>query len=437
MRSLFVVAVSLLLPPTAGAQSAAPGAAWRDFRGPTLVGEAPEGASLPLTWSEHDNVAWKADLPGKGWSSPIIDAGRIWMTTALDGGRDLRVLCADLETGALLLEKTLFEVAEPGMLNRLNSHASPSPVAAGGRVFVHFGTDGTAALDAATGDVLWRRDDIRCDHMVGAGSSPLVYGDLLILNMDGGDVQYVIALDQTSGETVWRRDRSTDFAALGADYRKAFSTPITLAIGGRDHLVSSGAQATFGYDPLSGEELWQLPHGGFSQSSRPIAGAPGVVFLNTGFMRAELVAARITADGDATSGWRAEELWRQRRGIPTMPSPVFADGRVYLVSDSGILSCLDAASGERLWHERIGGEHSASLLLAEGRIYVFDREGRTVVIAPGDEYRELAANQLDDGCMASAAVAGDALVLRTRSALYRIEDTGARDAGAERPRPAR
>ncbi|MEM7200300.1 MAG: PQQ-binding-like beta-propeller repeat protein [Planctomycetota bacterium] len=403
---------------TCDAQSAS--LAWPDYRGPGQEGHA-AAAKVPLRWSETDNVRWKTAIPGQGWSTPAIANGRVWLTSATDNGQRLFVVAINADSGQLELERTLFEVDEPAPKHSLNSYASPSPVLDQERVYAHFGTFGTACLDAKTGDTLWVRDDIHCDHMVGPGSSPLLVDDLLVVPMDGGDVQYVIALDKQTGETTWRRPREQDLAARTPDERKAFSTPILIDVDNQRQLISTGADATVSYEPATGDALWFVRHRGFSMSTRPVAGH-GMVYLTTGFMRPRLLAVRTGGRGDVTE---THVAWSYRRNVPTMPSPLLVDHRLYMVDNSNVATCLDAISGERLWRHRLGSEHCASPLYAAGRIYYFDRDGKTVVIAPGDRYEELAVNQLEDGFMASPAVLGDALILRTRSHLYRIEDDDA------------
>lgn len=408
-----LVALAVLL----AAQTGPKPDGWPDFRGPRRDGHAPS-ARVPLEWSEKKNVRWKTPIRGQGWSSPVVESDKIWLTSATSKGHEMFVLALDLASGEEILARTLFHNEEPEPKNALNSYASPSPVIDEGRVYVHFGTYGTACLSTASGATIWQRRDIRCDHMEGPGSSPVLVGDLLIFNVDGGDVQYVIALDKETGKTKWKTERSENLQQFVPDRRKAYSTPIVLEVDGEQRLISSGARATVAYDPVSGKELWKLRHEGFSMSSRPIAGS-GLLFLNTGFMRPRLLAVRPDGEGDVTDD---NVVWTCHRNVPTIPSPLHVGGRLYMVSDNGILTCLAAKTGKRLWRERLDGPHCASPVYAAGRIYFFDRDGRTVVVAPGPEYRELAVNELDDGFMASPAVVGNAFILRTRTHLYRIEE---------------
>ena len=290
LLSLVLVSATLAAPPQLD---------WPDFRGPNRDGHAPVSANVPLEWSEKKNVAWKTELPGEGWSTPIVGGGRIWVTAATEEGRKMHVLALDASSGEIVHEVLLFENEEPEPKNKLNSFASPSCVLDESRVYAHFGSYGTASLDVETGEVLWKRRDVNCDHMQGPGSSPVLWKDRLIINADGGDVQYVIALDSETGETAWKTDRSFDFSELEPDLRKAYSTPVLVEVGGKPRLISSGAQATVAYDPKTGEELWSVRHKGFSMSSRPVTDGK-VVYLNTGFMKPNLLAVDLDGRGDVT-----------------------------------------------------------------------------------------------------------------------------------------
>lgn len=414
-----VVAASLLGTVSLCAQDES----WRDFRGPARNGSVGP-ADVPLTWSEQQNVRWKSKIVGSGWSSPVVDDGKVWLTTATDNGKKLHVLAIDVATGKQLHEQVVFENDKPEKKNALNSFASPSPVIEAGRVYVHFGSYGTACFDTETFEQVWQRRDLTCDHMEGPGSSPMLFEDLLIFNADGGDVQFVVALDKATGETKWRTDRSIDLTGFPPDLRKAYSTPIVIDVAGKSQLISSGAQGSYAYDPHSGKELWHVRYKGFSMASRPMAG-DGMVFLTTGFMRASLVSVTVpTKGGKGPIKGNVTDTniaWTYSRNVPKMASAVLAGNRVFMVDDGGFATCIDHQTGKALWRKRVGGEHCASPVCVGDRIYFFDREGKTVVIARGDVYQELASNHLDGGFMATPAVVGDAFVLRTRTHLYRIE----------------
>lgn len=391
--------------------------AWPDYRGPSLDGRAPADSAPPLRWSEEEGVRWKTPIWGRGWSSPVVHDGAIWLTTADPEGHRLAVLCLDASTGDIVLDQVLFEIQEPENRNELNSFASPSPVVGGGRVVVLFGSAGVACLDSSTREVLWSRTDLPCEHLMGAGSSPLLIGDEVVIHYDGADSQYLVSLDMSDGKTVWRTERSIDFGDKPGDLRKAYGTPVIARRNGEPVIVSTGAMATYGYSPDDGRELWRIGHVGFSMSARPIVSGEHVL-INTGFGRAELWKLSLGGSGDVSS---SHVGWRAAKGIPTMSTGVVASGHVYQASDGGILHCFDLDSGELRWRERLLDKVCSSLLATDDRVYIFDREGLAIVVATGPELEVLAENQLSEGCMASPAVYGDALIVRTTGHLYRLE----------------
>ena len=407
--------------------SLTPAIAWPQFRGPNGNGHAASAADIPLKWNEGEaskpegrrNIRWKTPLPGTGWSTPVIGGGRIWMTSAEDDGKKLLGICVDAKSGRVLRSRVVFEVEKPEPKNRLNSFASPSPALDDEHVYLHFGSYGTACLDAKTGKTIWQRRDLNCDHQQGPGSSPVIIDDVLVFNVDGMDVQYVIALDLKTGKTRWKTKRSVRLDHLPEDRQKSYTTPIVITVAGKKHIVSTGAEGTMGYDPKDGKELWQVRHRGFSNTSLPVANA-NTMFLNTGFMRPSVVAIRFDGEKPVSDERMA---WVYSRSVPKIPSSLVVDGLYYMVNDNGTVTCLDVESGERLWVHRIGGEHCSSPIYAGERLYFCDREGVTTVIAPGREYRELAQNRLEEGFMASPAVVDNALILRTTTHLYRIETT--------------
>jgi outer membrane protein assembly factor BamB len=411
------------------------GADWPDFRGPAFDGSVPTAGQtvpigLPLHWSETENVVWKTPIPFRGWSSPVILGPQIWLTTATPDGHDFFAVCVEKETGKILFDQKIFHSDSPEPLgNDLNCYASPSPVIEPGRVYVNFGSYGTACLDTASFQVLWKRDDLPCRHFRGPGSSPILYSNLLVLTMDGIDLQYMVALDKTTGKTLWKTDRTADWKDLdangkpmgGGDYRKAFSTPIMIDSGGAEQILTSGSKAAYAYDPATGRELWKFRHGGYSPASRPLFDH-GLAFISTGNGNAEMVALRVDLRGDVTD---TAAVWRVSHAPPRKPSSVLADGLLFMVNDGGVASCLETATGKEVWRERIGGgEYSASALLGDGRVYCFSQTGTTPVLKAGRNFEILATNQLGTGFMSSPAVSGRALYLRSKTDLYRIEQLG-------------
>jgi outer membrane protein assembly factor BamB len=335
---------------------------------------------------------------------------------AVSGSVTIRALCLEQASGAVLHDVELFTVDDPQPIHKLNSFASPSPVLADGRLYCHCGDFGAACVDTATGRVLWRNRELRLNHENGPGSSPVLWQDKLIVHLDGSDVQSIAAYDAATGRIAWHMPRS-GVVREDPQLKKSYGTPLIVPLGGRDTIVSPAADWLYGYDPATGAELWKLSYGvlGFSIVPRPVL-AGDLLFMSTSFMQPELLAVKL-AGPDVPPAI----AWRQKKGAPTMSSPLVADGLVYLVSDKGVGSCLDAATGEPVWSERLGGNFSSSPLLADGRIYVGNRDGDTFVIKPGREYELLASNHLDGGIYATPAAIGRALFLRTETALYRIE----------------
>jgi outer membrane protein assembly factor BamB len=381
---------------------------WPQFRGPTGQGHSTE-TGLPLEWGENTNVIWKIPVPGRGWSSPAVANGRVWMTTAVDDrGGSLRLLSVDVATGKLLTDTEVFRFRGGPAPNVKNSHASPTPIVDGDRVYVHFGANGTAAV-SADGKVLWKIV-LSYQSQHGNGGSPTLFEDLLIVNCDGGDQAFVAAVDTRTGRIRWQTPRHQPFA-------QAYTTPLVIRAAGRDQLVSVGAYRAVAYDPRSGREIWRVRYGsGFSNVPRPVFGE-GLVFIATGFQQPTLIAVRPDGTGDVTNSHVA---WTLTRGAPYTPSPLLVGGELFVVSDIGIATCLDAKTGAVHWVQRLGGNYSASPIFADGRIYFLNEEGTATVVAPGRAFRVLARNALDGATLASIAVSNGSFYIRSDTHLYRI-----------------
>jgi outer membrane protein assembly factor BamB len=321
----------------------------------------------------------------------------------------------------------LFDVAQPQFVHPFNTPASPTPVIEEGRVYITFGSAGTACIDRKNFRVLWERRDIECNHFRGAGSSPILFQNLLLMHFDGSDRQFVMALDKWTGKTVWQTRRSIDFQDLDkngkpaddGDQRKAFSTPQVERINGRWEMISLGAKAAYSYDPFTGRELWRVEERGqHSASTRPVLGL-GMIFFPTGFPTGQLFAVRTGGEGLITD---THVAWKVKRGVSNKPSILLVDDLIYMIGDTGIASCIDAKTGEQLWQHRIGGEYSASPLYADDRLWFFSEDGKTTALEPGRVFEQAGENRLEEGFLASPAIAGKAFYLRTRTHLYRIED---------------
>lgn len=389
---------------------------WNQHRGPTGNGHA-SSKKLPLNWSEDKKVTWKTAIHGKAWSSPVVWKKQIWVTTAPPDGKELFAVCVDAETGKIERDIRVFSIAKPMFCIDYNSYASPTPVVEDGRVWVHFGSAGTACLDTASGKMLWQRQNLACDHLRGPGSSPIIFRNLLIVNFDGADHQYVVALNKNTGKTIWKTNRSIDYGTDNGDAKKAYCTPTVFEHNGRPQLVSPAAVATIAYDPMTGDELWKVYHGGFNAAARPLYSHGKVIINLEGGMR--LLAVRPDGNGDVT---KTHIAWTCKKSTPTRPSQLIVGDYLYMVNDKGVVSCVDVETGDVSWTHRMQGRHSASPIYADGRIYFFGEDGKMRVIASDPtEFHLLADNKLDAGCMASPAVVDDALIVRTKTHLYRIE----------------
>ncbi len=392
---------------------------WSQFRGPAGDGHA-RAAEPPLKWSETENVVWKTPIHDRGWSSPVIWKSQIWMTTALRSGHKLFAICVDRDSGEIVHDIHLFDVEDPQRIAAINSFASPTPVIEEGRVYVHYGTYGTACLDSSTGDLLWSRRDLKCDHEAGAGpgSSPFLVGDRLVMNVDGRDVQYVIALDKTTGDTAWKTTRSVDYSDTAVNQRKAYCMPILIPRGTGKQLVSTGAKAVIAYDAATGKELWKVRHRGWSIAPRPVFGF-GLVFVIMDHDHPELWAIRPDGSGDVTESHVA---WKEKRGMPSRASPLLVDDLLFLVNHNGITSCLEAKTGDLVWKRRLEGDYSASPIYARGRIYFFNENAVCTVIKASRQFEILAVNAVaKEELMASPAAAGKSLFIRTEKHLYCVK----------------
>lgn len=387
---------------------------WPEFRGPTGEGHS-AADNLPLEWGKDKNKVWQQDIPGLGWSSPVVVQGRVYLTTAVPvkGDFSLEALCLDAKTGAILWEKEVFR--ENGKtapaIHSKNSHASPTPLVHDGRLYVHFGHMGTACLDLA-GKILWRNNELKYNPVHGNGGTPIFVDDKLIFSCDGGDQAFVAALDRATGKQAWRTDRRTDPVK-----KFSFSTPLLITVNGKKQVISPGSEAVMAYDPANGHEIWRVRYRGYSVIPRPVYGH-GLLFISTSYDSPTLLAIRPDGAGDVT---KSHIAWSNRQNAPHTPSVLLVGDELYMVSDDGVASCLDAKTGKVHWHERLGGEFSASPVHAAGRIYFQSEDGVGIVVKAGKQFELLARNPLNERTLASYAIADDALFIRTDKRLYRFK----------------
>ncbi len=392
---------------------------WPEFRGAAAQGHS-DATNLPLTWSPTSHIAWKAAVAGVGWSSPVVIGDRIYLTSALPIGgvedpkadRSLHALALDAATGKPVWDVEVFTATSPRM-HRKNSHASPTPVYEEGKLYVHFGHLGTACLDAATGKSIWSTQEFAYSPVHGAGSSPVLFEDLLIFSADAETDPKVIALDKTTGKQRWAFARQSD-----AKKKFSFCTPLIIDVNGQKQLISPGSGVVNALNPKDGTEIWRCYYDqGYSVVPRPVY-AHGMVYVSSSYDKPVLLAIKVDGKGDVTG---THVAWTIDKAVPHNPSMAVIGDELYFVADNGILTCADAKTGQIHYSERCTGPISASLLVADGKLYLQDEKGLGVVVKPGKTFQILAQNNLDERSLASYAVIGSDLLIRTEGNLYRIK----------------
>ena len=380
---------------------------WPQFRGPTGQGLS-AATNLPITWNATTNVAWKAALPGHGWSSPVLANGKLYLTSAVTDARSsemsLHALCVDATDGRVLWDTEIFrpDPASTAVMHKKNSPASGTPVVTADRLYVHFGHMGTAALDL-TGKIVWRQTELTYAPVHGNGGSPALVGDTLVFSCDGAKDPFVAALDTATGAVRWKTPRNSP-----AKRNFSFSTPLAIEVKGTTQIIIPGSGMIGAYDPRNGAELWRARYGeGYSVVPRPVF-AHGLLFVSSSFDKPVVYAVRAEdAAGDVTE---TNIAWSNRKGGPCTPSLLVVGDEVYFVSDAGIATCADARTGQVHWTERLGGNFSASPVTAEGRIYFQNETGIGYVLKAGKTYQLLAKNELGERTLASPRSRGwDAL----------------------------
>lgn len=412
MPRLLIVSVLLLLGFVPSVQSED----WREFRGPTGQGHY-DGKNLPIEWSTTKSVVWKQLIPGKGWSSPIVLNGRVYLTTAapIKGSKDLSLaaVCLDAAKGKVIWQKEVFlqDGAKAPKIHGKNSHASPTPITDGKHLFVHFGHQGTACLDLA-GKIVWKTNEHRYSPVHGNGGTFILVDDKLVFSADGGNTQFVIALDKNTGKVAWKTPRKSI-----AVRKFSFSTPLLITVNNQRQIISPASDAVVAYDPADGKELWRAKYDGYSVIPRPVFGH-GMIFISSGYDFPSVLAIRADGKGDVTASHIA---WSASKGAPHTPSLLLVGDELYMVSDGGLASCLDAKTGKVHWQERVAGKYSASPSYADGKIYLQSEDGITTVLRAGTKFDVLATSKLGERTFASYAIADSAIYLRTETQLYRIQ----------------
>ena len=386
---------------------------WPQFRGPDGQGHA-KATVAPQKWSDgSDNIKWSVPIDGLGWSSPVAADGKVWLTTATEGNKSLRVMAVDLSDGKIVHNVEVFRVENAGTAHKKNSYASPTPILDKDRVYVHFGPNGTACL-STDGKVHWKQQQLKYNPVHGAGGSPALVAGHLIFTCDGLTDPYVAALDAKTGAPAWKTPRDN----AGEPKKFSFCTPLAIEVGKSTQVVVPGAGAVQSLDPATGRVLWSVRYpNGYSVVPRPVYGH-GMVYFSSGFDRPVLLAVKVDGKGDVTD---THVAWRLEKGAPLEPSPLLVEDELYTVSDQGIASCIDATTGKPHWQERLGGSYSASPVLVGGLIYFQAEDGTTTIVKADKAFTKVASNQVKGKTYASLAPVEGALLLRTDSRLLRIE----------------
>lgn len=387
---------------------------WTEFRGPGGQGHS-TASGLPTSWSKRENIDWEAEVPGTGWSSPVVVGEHVYLTAAVEKGSklELRALAFDAKSGAEVWNSLVFEIGDPSKIHNKNSHASPTPIFENGKLFVHFGHDGTACVDTTSGEVVWTQQSLPYSPVHGNGGSPILVGDKLIFSCDAAQDPFIVALDMSSGEVAWKTPRDVEVKRTFS-----FSTPLAIEIDGKTQVISPASGAVISYDPENGQEIWRFDYDeGYSVVPRPVF-ANGLLYVCSGFNRATLFAIRPDGEGDVT---KTHLAWEYSKAVPKESSPVVVDDLIYFNDDKGVATCLDAKTGEPQWQERLApGGYSASPIYADGHLYFQNGEGVGTVIKPGRDFEKVSENDIGEAGLASYGVADGALFIRTESKLYRV-----------------
>jgi outer membrane protein assembly factor BamB len=391
---------------------------WNQFRGPAQDGHA-DSAKLPTEWDKTKNVTWRKELPGEGWSSPAVAGEKIYLTAAVPGpakgDHSLRLLCLDAKTGEMTWDKEVFKEdgAKAPPIHPKNSHASPTALIDGDRVFVHFGHLGTACLSAKDGKILWTQQTLSYTPTHGAGGSPILVGDKLIFSIDGDEKQMVVALDSKTGTVAWKTPRN-----LKPSQPFSFSTPLLITVDGKEQVISAGSGVVMAVEPQTGKEIWRVKYGsGYSVVPQPVYGN-GLLYVCSGYNTPSILAIKPDGKGDVTS---THVAWTVKKGAPRNATPLLVGGDLFMADDGGQITCLDAKTGTERWSDRGGKAFSASPIFAGGLVYFLAEDGLATVLKPGESFDVVATNKMGERTLASYGVDGNALLLRTNKALYRIE----------------
>ncbi len=425
---------TLLVVSTLAAAAPAPAGDWPQWRGPAGTGVSQE-EGLPTRWSRDEGVVWVRELAGVSTATPIVSGDAVFAVSQLGeapvssregvipatGEIRFAVEAFGRDDGRFLWGRTIPASGTLQPVHRKHNLASPSPVTDGERLYVWFATGQLIGLDLQ-GNVLWRRHlgeeiapfDIRWAH----GSSPVLWDDLLLLLCDHAPAAYLLAVDKRTGETRWRADRGKE--------RRAYSTPLVVAGETGDQLIVNSDQRIDAYDPATGELLWHADQYQKVPVGSPVHG-DGVVYTSRGYRSGPYVAVRARSGGDtagtgddAAGDPASRVVWRVATGAPYISSLLLYRGLIYMANENGVLRAVDAASGETVWEERAEGYFSASPVGADGKVYFLNEDGEAWVVEAARSFKLLARNPLGERTLASPAIAGGRIYIRSDRQLFAI-----------------
>lgn len=396
---------------------------WTHFRGSDLNGISAD-QKAPVSWNDSTNIIWKANIEGSGWSSPIVFGNQVWVTSASDNGKQMWGICLDFNSGKQIYKIDLFQPDSVQSKHSINTYATPTPCIENGYVYFHFGTYGTTCIDTNNGKVVWKRTDLNCDHVQGPGSSPILYKNLIILHLEGVDVQYLIALDKNTGKTVWKTNRPIEvYEKLTPIGKKAYITPIIVNVNGKDLLISNGSAVCIAYNPENGEEVWRFVEGEDSTIAMPIT-ENGIVYFYPGFVTptdgekyTELLAVNPDGKGDITN---TNVLWRFKSPILQLLTPLIKNGLIYTIDTRNMFFCLDAKTGQEVYSMKLKQKYNSSPVYAGENIYFTSVKGETLVLKAGNRLQVIAENKLPGEVYATPAILRNSILIRTDKQLYRI-----------------
>ena len=391
---------------------------WAVFRGPDGDGVS-NYENLPVQWAADKNVAWSVTV-AEGWSSPVVSEGQVFLTSAVvqdaDAEKskyDLIVAAYDLDTGKLTWQTKVFVQPETApRIHQKNSHASPTPIIHDQRLYVHFGHQGTACL-TLDGETVWKTVPVEYKPVHGNGGTPIIVNDTLVFSVDGAATTKVIALSLVDGSPRWTFDRESN-----APRKFSFSTPALIEVNGSQQIVSPGSDVVHGLDAKTGEMIWKVTYDGYSVIPKPVL-YNGLLYVCTSYNTPWIYCIDPSGKGDVTE---THVKWSHQKQVPHTPSIIVRDDLIYMVSDRGIGSCLDAQTGEVVWQERIGGNYSASPIYTNGLIYLQSEQGDATVIEASRDFKVVSKNTFGERTLASYGVANGTLLIRTAEKLYCVRN---------------